>query len=106
MAGPEGRENGVRVNGGEKAVHFPHFYSGSANTDFGDEAFHRRVEMTLKSRELKSLGDPGLSFWRPFTQVGHRGREEGNEMFRPNRALGSIVQRIFPFPSKMWIPFP
>lgn len=75
-------------------------------TDFGDEAFYRRGEIILKSRELEGLGDSGLSFWRPFSQVGPRGGEEGNQMFRANRALGSIVQRIFPFPSKMWIPFP
>lgn len=66
----------MRVSGGEKAVHFPVFYSGSANTDFGDEGFHRRGEMILKSRELEGLGDSGLSFWRPFTQYGP---EEGKK---------------------------
>lgn len=63
------------------------FYSVSANTDFGDETFHRRGEMILKSRELEGLRASGLGFWELYLgRSQRRGRREaaveGRQSFR------------------------
>lgn len=57
-----------------------------------------RREMIPKSRELEGLGYFGLSDLKHFTwgspQAGPRGGEEWEQMFKANRVLGSMVQRI------------
>lgn len=53
--------------------------------------------MILKSRELERSRDSGLSFWGPSAQAGLRGGQEGNQMFRANKALGSMSRGSFGF---------
>lgn len=49
------------------------FASVSANTDFGDEAYERRGEMILKSRELEGSRDSGFLLLRQGPEEGKKG---------------------------------
>lgn len=62
-AGP--RQKNKKVCGGQwgEGSPFPFHIQIQTTQTFGDEAFHRRGKIILRTGELEGAGDLGLGFW-------------------------------------------